>query len=481
MSSCVVRRIVIRNFKSLREFELEIPSRVLVAIGPSASGKSSLVSALGILRNYIDYLRGTSHSILGGYRFGDIVWRCERGSTIYLGLCIECSDVSRYVCEDDVFKSMSECRYVESSHIFRGVRIAYGVEFEESSGEAVVASENFVIEHDSVNIQMVNKRGVAKLLLKSPNPKALMPRTTRSLVKNYISRWRSSILGFYRELERSGEVDEFTDALQTSIGRYLSSGIEVGFTLPAPILSIYGDMYRVLSHGELDVSPRLLEKLSLRIARIISTLVTRDVLPKFISSRIRMLSNHILRVIIRYLAKSLYHLMLFSILGIGITISGVETIGQVNRSDEVSEIVEVLKNSTLRREMEGIVSGILGFDVKLELDAKAMEGMNVAAEINGCRLRWIHIPTSIRRVIEIASALVKNPKFIAIDDFDQYLTPEQQMHIVSEIVKRNLQALLTVRTTDIIRAINPEHVLVLTRSGNKTVAEVRSTSEILQK
>jgi predicted ATPase len=53
-----LRRLWVRNFKSLRDFSLDVSTRLNVVIGTNSSGKTALVEVFELWRDLVDYARG---------------------------------------------------------------------------------------------------------------------------------------------------------------------------------------------------------------------------------------------------------------------------------------------------------------------------------------------------------------------------------------------------------------------------------------
>jgi len=51
-----LERIWIRNFKSLKDFELSAPTKLLIVVGMNGSGKTALVEFLSYSRKYLNRL-----------------------------------------------------------------------------------------------------------------------------------------------------------------------------------------------------------------------------------------------------------------------------------------------------------------------------------------------------------------------------------------------------------------------------------------
>ncbi len=63
-----LRRLWVRNFKSLRDFSLDVSTRLNVVIGTNGSGKTALVEVFELWRDLVDYARDASsiHFSSGG-------------------------------------------------------------------------------------------------------------------------------------------------------------------------------------------------------------------------------------------------------------------------------------------------------------------------------------------------------------------------------------------------------------------------------
>jgi AAA15 family ATPase/GTPase len=51
-----LERIWIRNFKSLKDFELSMPTKLLIVVGMNGSGKTALVEFLNCSHKYLNGL-----------------------------------------------------------------------------------------------------------------------------------------------------------------------------------------------------------------------------------------------------------------------------------------------------------------------------------------------------------------------------------------------------------------------------------------
>jgi predicted ATPase len=82
-----LRRLWVRNFKSLRDFSLDVPTRLNVVIGTNGTGKTALVEVFELWRDLVDYARGrVVNPFLKWWGYDRVVWRHDETLPIVLGL-----------------------------------------------------------------------------------------------------------------------------------------------------------------------------------------------------------------------------------------------------------------------------------------------------------------------------------------------------------------------------------------------------------
>ena len=82
-----LRRLWVRNFKSLRDFSLDVSTRLNVVIGINGSGKTALVEVFELWRDLVDYARGrVVNPFLKWWGYDRVVWRHDETLPIVLGL-----------------------------------------------------------------------------------------------------------------------------------------------------------------------------------------------------------------------------------------------------------------------------------------------------------------------------------------------------------------------------------------------------------
>jgi predicted ATPase len=94
MRNIELKRLWVRNFKSLRDFALDVKSKFVVVTGPAGSGKTSLIEVFELWRDAVEYARGNaSHPFLKWWSFEHVAWRGDASQPIALGLELSAGDV----------------------------------------------------------------------------------------------------------------------------------------------------------------------------------------------------------------------------------------------------------------------------------------------------------------------------------------------------------------------------------------------------
>jgi predicted ATPase len=88
-----LKRVWARNFKSLRDFSLDVKSRFVAVTGPGGSGKTSLIEVFELWRDVVEYVRGNAPDpFLKWWGYEHAVWRGDVSQPIALGLELATGD-----------------------------------------------------------------------------------------------------------------------------------------------------------------------------------------------------------------------------------------------------------------------------------------------------------------------------------------------------------------------------------------------------
>jgi len=94
MFGAELKRVWVKNFKSLRDFSLDVKSKFVAITGPSGSGKTSLVEVFELWRDVVEYVRGNApNPFLKWWGYEHAVWRGDASQPITLGLELSVEDV----------------------------------------------------------------------------------------------------------------------------------------------------------------------------------------------------------------------------------------------------------------------------------------------------------------------------------------------------------------------------------------------------
>jgi predicted ATPase len=88
-----LKRVWVKNFKSLRDFSLDVKSKFVAVTGPSGSGKTSLIEVFELWRDLVEYVRGNApNPFLKWWGYEHAVWRGDASQPVVLGLELSVSD-----------------------------------------------------------------------------------------------------------------------------------------------------------------------------------------------------------------------------------------------------------------------------------------------------------------------------------------------------------------------------------------------------
>ena len=131
--SCKLRRVHVKNFKSLKDFTLEFDSNLQVVIGPNASGKSNVIELFQLLKNIIKTIRGQIYNpFLDWWGYSNVVWMSKETLPIEIELCLECSDVFTTYLNEGI---IDETDFKSSYHL-NDLIINYKIAFSGTGGSS---------------------------------------------------------------------------------------------------------------------------------------------------------------------------------------------------------------------------------------------------------------------------------------------------------------------------------------------------------
>jgi predicted ATPase len=82
----VLEKFWVRNFKSLKNFDLDLPSRLTIIVGANGSGKTSVVEVFELLNYILEWARGrVVNPFYKWWGYGNVVWKHDEDLPITIG------------------------------------------------------------------------------------------------------------------------------------------------------------------------------------------------------------------------------------------------------------------------------------------------------------------------------------------------------------------------------------------------------------
>lgn len=456
-----LRRLWVRNFKSLRDFSLDVPTRLNVVIGTNGSGKTALVEVFELWRDLVDYARGrVVNPFLKWWGYDRVVWRHDETLPIVLGLELSSADPTL------------------------PRRVSYEVHITGSGGQFRVLGEvleternGISLRHDTLNgklrIEMDTKlfgefrteKDPESLLDRLPEYMryGLMGRAVRDLLRNLQSlELKPGIAVFEIPFKYSLILDacrtgddmqrgalairlafELMEAVEDSKTEILRQMKEV---VVKPVISTEGKgsdylLMRALMSLVLNLSASLLVDAWFMFCKFVNGfLVIKEVDHRAVRSPQR-LERH------ERLAPDASNFVpfLFSVTG-----------GRVPPALEEAVRYAVPDAGDCR----------LSFDVTT--DGRVYLRLSTA---DGVSLSSAAMPSGVLKTLIVETALQAKPTVVVIDEFENSLHPELQQFLMDELRNSGTYVFLTTHSTvplDYVKS--PSEVVVLRLEGGETKA-----------
>jgi predicted ATPase len=456
-----LRRLWVRNFKSLRDFSLDVSTRLNVVIGTNGSGKTALVEVFELWRDLVDYARGrVVNPFIKWWGYDRVVWRHDETLPIVLGLELSSTDSTLPRCVS------YEVHITGSGGQFRVL------------GEVLETERNGIsLRHDTLNgklrIEMDTKllgefrteRGTESLLDRLPTYMryGLMGTAVRDLLRNLQSlELKPGVAVFEIPFKyslildacRTGD-DVRRGALAIRLAFELMEAVEDVKTeilrqmkevVVKPVISTEGKgsdnlLMRALMSLVLNLSASLLVDAWFMFCKFVNGfLVIKEVDHRAVRSPQR-LERH------ERLAPDASNFVpfLFSVTG-----------GRMPPALEEAVRYAVPDAGDCR----------LSFDVTT--DGRVYLRLSTA---DGVSLSSAAMPSGVLKTLIVETALQAKPTVVVIDEFENSLHPELQQFLMDELRNSGTYVFLTTHSTvplDYVKS--PSEVVVLRLEGGETKA-----------
>lgn len=147
------RKFWVRNFKSLRDVTLDIPSKLTVVIGANGSGKTALVEAFELLIDILEWSRGrVINPFTKWWGYNKIVWSHNEDLPITLGLELKLEKIDK----NKELRGEALKYIIESLSTKTPMEIIYEIDITGKGGELHILREKLSIHSKELNISIDN-------------------------------------------------------------------------------------------------------------------------------------------------------------------------------------------------------------------------------------------------------------------------------------------------------------------------------------
>jgi len=536
----VLEELWVKNFKSLKNFRMSIPSKLTIVVGANGSGKTALVEVFELLTYILEWARGLNlNPFLKWWGYSNVVSDHNEDLPITIGFKLKLDGIERRIREiksDNVRKIV---RY--SQNILKPMDIVYEVEASGKGGRFHVLREslsitsgNEVIEVDTARNSMTIILDVAGELIKETYKereefKRLLFRRLllRRLLRDRVAKAKAleEFRGEIKEAETIIEVvRKFTSLLPTIADVFVFEPTKLDFTCEMEAMySIFNrfiDIVKDVEEGLINPQDRVLvelegfilgEKCLEQLERHISgKLVVNTSSPAYqqlvsenipVDTLLNLVKSLIAISMARGVLSRVSHLLFMASAVVYGFIEGIAVVKNIDwravASPQVLERSERLRPdaSNFPQFLFTITGGSVGEDLrealryslpgyrdfKVVFEPTADGRIFVRLVVDGLRLAPISIPQGVLKTLILESLLKWEPSLLVVDEFENSLHPELQQFLLDEFRSSGVNVIVTTHSTiPLDYARSPDEVLVLKLVNGETKA-YRLSREVLER
>jgi predicted ATPase len=211
----------VRNFKSLRDLTLDVPTKLTVVIGYNGSGKTALVEVFELLTYVLDWKRGViANPFARFWGYDKVVWRHNEDLPVTIGFKLRLTDIQRKVQEIESENLKKILEYIR--HLLpTPMEIDYELDVTGRGGDFRVLRENIVVYSKDLKVATDTVRSTLTVtadVLKELNNAFEEIREVAMEVEGVAEESSSSTA-------RSKTEDEFPEDLLKSGSKYIKRGL----------------------------------------------------------------------------------------------------------------------------------------------------------------------------------------------------------------------------------------------------------------
>ncbi|MEM2591703.1 MAG: AAA family ATPase [Thermofilaceae archaeon] len=529
-----LEKIVVRNYKSLMDLELSLPTRVTVVAGPNGSGKTALVEALELLKDVQEWAKGrTANPFSKWWGYRNVVYRHDETRSITIGLKLKLNrekleEKLAALNRDEKLGTISEKVYQPvrdfMERLDAALKLLSASELSVYYEASLKGLHRFSVEDEvfkleagllSIDGSFARKKFFINVnfreLIKSENLiPAAMP-IYRSILK---TRLKTDVLNreeFYLwmlGIIESGIIESLcTEDWMSGI---LHLTIEYDELLFEMLVYPYYDGLRgvINWHDELvdifeeSISNAIDEALEKQREALISCLRSSTKLSE-LSKKIQNAEELILkalRILLEIVAYGLAVIIAGAAVGIWEFIEGIVVLRGVKfselktpqpltreealRSDgsNLAPYLYTITEGRVPREVEEALEYVLEGcgEVKLSMPVTDDGRVYISIQVDGVKLPPPSQPDGALKALLVEAALLSKPSMIAIDEFENSLHPLAQQFLIDEIRSSGAYAIITTHSPVVLDYLKrlDELVLLKWEKGGTRALRTKSPEEL---
>jgi predicted ATPase len=456
-----LRRLWVRNFKSLRDFSLDVPTRLNVVIGTNGSGKTALVEVFELWRDLVDYARGrVVNPFLKWWGYDRVVWRHDETLPIVLGL--------------ELFSADPKLPR----------RVSYEVNITGSGGQFRILGEILETERNGISLRHDTFKGILRIEM-----------DTKLFGEFRTEKGHESLLDRLPTYMRYGLMGRAVrDLLRILPSLELKPGVAV-FEIPFKY-SLILDACRTSDDMQRGALATRLEFELMEAMKDVKTEILKQikevVVKPVISTEGKGSDNLLMRALMSLVLNLSASLLADAWFMFCKFVNGFLVIKEVNHravrspqrlerherlAPDASNFVPFLFSVTGGRVPPALEEAVkyampdagdcrLSFDVTT--DGRVYLRLSTA---DGVSLSSAAMPSGVLKTLIVETALQAQPTVVVIDEFENSLHPELQQFLMDELRNSGAYVFLTTHSTvplDYVKS--PSEVVVLRLEGGETKA-----------
>jgi len=533
----------VKNFKSLRNYRMSMPSKITIAVGANGSGKTALVEAFELLTYILEWAHGLNlNPFLKWWGYSNVVSGHNEDLPITIGFKLKLDDIDGRIREikSNIVRDVLEY----SRSMLTPMDIVYEVEVSGKGGRFHVLRENLsitsgneVIEVDTARNSMTFVLDVASELTRAIEllnrieevygKKEEFERLLFHLLRDRavkaksLDELRRGMKEVVTHMEVFGELipllPTIADMLAITFTKLeFTCEMEATYSIFNKFIDIMKDVEGGILHPQdrmlsevkdFILGGRCLEQLEKHISGKLVVNTSSPAYQQLISENI--LIDTLLNLVKGLIAKStvegvlsrVSHLLFMASAVVYGFIEGIAVVKNIDwravTSPQVLERSERLKPdaSNFPQFLFTTTGGSVGEDLReaLKYSLPGYRDFNVVFEptadgrifvrlvVDGLRLAPISIPYGALKTLMIESLLKWEPSLLVVDEFENSLHPELQQFLLDEFRSSGVNVIITTHSTiPLDYARSPDEVLVLKLENGETKA-YRLGREVLER